>query len=44
MGSAQIGKQMKVNRARVNQLIAPLIKAKVVVKQGFARAVQYSLA
>ena len=44
MGSAQICKYMKINRARVNQLIAPLVKAGVVIKQGITRAVKYSLA
>ena len=44
MGSAQICKYMKINRARVNQLIAPLVKAGVVTKQGTTRAVRYRLA
>ena len=44
MVSAQICKYMKINRARVNQLIAPLIKAGVVIKQGTTRAVKYRLA
>lgn len=44
MGSAQICKYMQINRARVNQLIAPLVNAGVVVKEGVTRAVKYSLA
>jgi Fic family protein len=43
VGSAEIAKTMNINRARVNQLIAPLVKAKIVHKEGTARAVRYSL-
>lgn len=44
LGSAQICELMKINRARVNQLVAPLVKSGVVIKEGRARAVKYSLA
>ncbi|MCK5580258.1 MAG: Fic family protein [Candidatus Omnitrophica bacterium] len=44
MGSAQICEYMQINRARVNQLIAPLVKCGIVVKEGTTRAVKYSLA
>jgi len=44
MGSSQICKFMKINRARVNQLIAPLVRTGIVIKQGTTRAVKYSLA
>ena len=43
LGSAQLCKQMNINRARVNQLIAPLVKAGIVIKEGTTRAVKYSL-
>ena len=43
LGSAQICQKMNINRARVNQLIAPLVKAGIVVKEGTTRAVKYSL-
>ena len=43
MGSAKIRKHMNINRARVNQLIAPLVKAGLVIKEGTTRAVKYSL-
>lgn len=43
LGSAEICKQMNINRARVNQLIGPLVKAGIVVKEGTTRAVKYSL-
>ena len=43
IGSAQICKIMKINRSRVNQLIAPLVKAGIVVKVGTTRAAKYSL-
>jgi Fic family protein len=43
LGSAEICKQMKINRARVHQLIAPLVKGGVVTKEGTTRAVKYSL-
>lgn len=41
LGSAQICREMKINRARVNQLIAPLVKAGIVSKEGVTRAVLY---
>lgn len=44
LGSAQICKQMKINRARVNQLIAPLVRAGLVSKEGVTRSVLYRLA
>ncbi|VAW16138.1 hypothetical protein MNBD_BACTEROID05-467, partial [hydrothermal vent metagenome] len=44
MGSSQICECMKINRARVNQLIAPLVKVGIVIKEGTTRAVRYSLA
>ncbi len=44
MGSALIGKKLKVKRARVHQLVVPLIKAKVLTRTGRARAVRYYLA
>lgn len=44
MGSAEIGRQMAINRARVNQLIKPLVKAKIVIKQGATRGARYLLA
>ena len=44
MGSARICQKMKINRARVNQLIAPLVKAGLVIKEGTTRGVKYSLA
>ncbi len=43
LGSAEICKQMKINRARVHQLIAPLVKGRIVTKEGTTRAVKYSL-
>lgn len=44
IGSAEICKQMEINRARVNQLIAPLVKDGVVIKEGTTRAVKYRIA
>ena len=44
LGSAEICKEMRINRARVNQLIAPLVKSNIVIKQGITRAVKYHLA
>lgn len=41
--SKDIGAAMKINRARVNQLIAPLIKAGIVGMAGKARATKYYL-
>jgi Fic family protein len=43
LGSAQICKKMKVNRARVNQLILPLVRSGIIVRSGAARAVRYRL-
>ena len=43
LGSVQICEAMKINRARVNQLISPLIHAGIVQKEGAARAVRYRL-
>ncbi len=44
IGSAEICKQMNINRSRVNQLIAPLVKAGLVIKEGTTRAVKYRIA
>ena len=44
MTSAQIGAIMKVNRARVNQLVGPLVKAGIVFKEGVTRGARYGLA
>jgi Fic family protein len=43
LGSVQIGQAMKINRARVNQLIVPLIRAGIIQKEGAARSVRYRL-
>jgi Fic family protein len=43
LGSPQICKLMMINRARVNQLIAPLVRAGIVFRRGAARAVRYRL-
>jgi Fic family protein len=43
VGSGEICQHMEINRARVNQLVSPLIKAKVVVREGDARAAKYRL-
>ena len=43
LNSPEIGKLLKINRARVHQLISPLIKAKIVVREGRARATRYYL-
>ena len=43
LGGAQICQMMVINRARVNQLIAPLVRAGIVHKEGAARAVRYRL-
>jgi len=42
--STQICKIMKVNRARVNQLVAPLVKAGIVFREGTTRGARYGLA
>jgi Fic family protein len=44
IGSSEICEAMTINRARVNQLIAPLVKANIVIKEGTTRAVKYQLA
>lgn len=44
LGSAQICEYMKINRARVNQLIKPLVESGIVIKEGTTRAVKYQLA
>jgi len=41
LGSRDIGHAMDINRARVNQLITPLITDGVVVKQGHTRSSMY---
>lgn len=43
LGASEIGKVMKINRARVNQLIGPLVHSGIVTKEGAARAVRYRL-
>jgi len=43
LSSPDIGKRLNINRARVNQLIVPLIKADIVVREGRARATRYYL-
>ncbi len=43
LGAAQICQSMNINRARVNQLIAPLVRGGIVHKEGAARAVRYQL-
>ena len=42
-GSQEIGVGLKINRARVNQLVAPLVKAGVVRMEGKARTTRYYL-
>ena len=42
-GSSQIGRRMKINRARVNQLVAPLVRFGIVIREGAARAARYRL-
>ena len=44
LGSAQLCKLMNINRARVNQLIAPLVKAGIVTKEGTTRGAKYRIA
>jgi len=41
LGAPEIGKIMKINRARVNQLISPLVRLGIVTREGAARAVRY---
>ena len=43
LGSGDICRAMGINRARVNQLITPLISAGVVVKEGHTRSSKYRL-
>ncbi len=43
LGAPAIGKTMKINRARVNQLIGPLVRLGIVKREGAARAVRYAL-
>lgn len=43
LGSSELCKLLKINRARVNQLITPLIKTKIIKKVGKARATKYYL-
>jgi Fic family protein len=43
MGSGDICRAMRVNRARVNQLITPLVAAGVVVKEGHTRSARYRI-
>ncbi len=43
LGSGDICRAMKINRARVNQLIVPLIAAGVVVKEGHTRSARYRI-
>jgi Fic family protein len=43
LGASEIGLAMKINRARVNQLIGPLVRLGIVKREGAARAVRYSL-
>lgn len=43
MGSTEIGKLMKIRRARVNQLIKPLVSSGLVIMEGTTRAAKYFL-
>lgn len=43
LGAPEIGKKMKINRSRVNQLISPLVRLGIVVREGAARAARYRL-
>lgn len=43
LDAAEIGHNMKINRARVNQLISPLVRFGIVAREGAARAVRYRL-
>lgn len=43
LSSRDIGRTLKVNRARVNQLISPLLKAHIIKREGSARATRYYL-
>ncbi len=44
MGSMEIGQRMKINRARVNQLVSPMVRAGIVIRHGMTRGAQYHLA
>jgi len=43
LGSKDICRILKINRSRVNQILTPLIKAKIIKKEGRARATRYFL-
>lgn len=43
IGSSEIMRRMQINRARVHQLIAPLVKAGIVEKEGKTRGVRYGI-
>ena len=43
LSSRDIGRLLKVNRARVNQLVSPLLKARIIRREGSARATRYYL-
>ncbi len=43
-GSKEISEALNINRARVSQLMAPLVKAKIVRVEGKARTTKYTLA
>ncbi len=43
LGSGDICRAMSINRARVNQLITPLIEAGVVAKEGHTRSARYRI-
>ncbi|MBL8012613.1 MAG: Fic family protein, partial [Candidatus Omnitrophica bacterium] len=43
LGATEIGTAMKINRARVNQLISPLVRCGIITREGAARAVRYRL-
>lgn len=44
LGVAELQKKLKLTRARINQLISPLLKSGLVLKEGESRATRYSLA
>ena len=43
LGSRGLCKLLKIKRARVNQLVSPLLEAKIIKKEGKARATNYYL-
>lgn len=43
LGSAELGRKLKIHRARVHQLTAPLVRAGILKQEGRARAVRYYL-